>query len=618
MPRTGRRRSLTIAAAVLATLAAPAAAQAATYTVKTGDGPCGAPSDLACGDLAQAAAAASPNDVFNVSPGTTPYGSATFTVGGVTLVGTPSFAVSGTLTFSSNSGTASKLQKAAVAQPGAAAAVVVSGSSGLEISDSLVASTAGDGVTFAEGTANKIVRSVVITAAAPASATAAARVTSADLSTADKQLVLESTLLAGGAASLSVNTGVNGLTSQSGDVKVILRHVTAAGSTHGLVLDASKAGALAGGPNGNIIAEVVDSIIQNGTTKTIYPGVLAVPGIPPLIPPIVGVPANSVTDTYTRTLQAFDPAAVFGKNYRLRPGSPAINAGGFTAGESTTDIDGQDRSAAPTDQGFDEFVNEPPKAVIEIKTNPMRTGRPVAFDGSKSSDRETGAGGGIVRYHWEFGDGQAADTTTATTTHTYTREGDGTATLTVVDAQGLSSPAASAPIKLIDGAPPVIVITKPTANQKIHLTTRKTTTKTVTVNGVKVKRKTTTTRKNKVSFAGTAKDKSGVKGVVLVVERLSKTASSTAAKSSAATTTTPTKRCTWIDPKKGAVLRSCAKPILILAKLAKDGGWSYSFKSTLKLAPGLYRITVVGQDNAGASGNSAPTKDAIHRFRLVK
>ena len=42
MPRTGRRRSLTTAAALLAMLAAPAAAQAATYTVKAGDGPCGA------------------------------------------------------------------------------------------------------------------------------------------------------------------------------------------------------------------------------------------------------------------------------------------------------------------------------------------------------------------------------------------------------------------------------------------------------------------------------------------------------------------------------------------------------------------------------------------------
>ena len=56
MPRTGRR-SLSIAAVVIATLAAPAAAQATSYTVKPNDGPCSA-TDTACGSLAFAAAAA--------------------------------------------------------------------------------------------------------------------------------------------------------------------------------------------------------------------------------------------------------------------------------------------------------------------------------------------------------------------------------------------------------------------------------------------------------------------------------------------------------------------------------------------------------------------------------
>ncbi|MEA2139135.1 MAG: hypothetical protein QOG56_2285 [Solirubrobacteraceae bacterium] len=624
MPPTGRRRSLTVAVAVLAALAAPAAAQAATYTVNAGDGPCGAPADLACGGLDDAATAAAPNDVFNVAPGKAPYGSAHFTVGGVTITGSPNFVVNGTLTFS-GAGSVSKLQKAIVGQPnGVAPAVVVNGSAGLEISDSGIASTNDDGVVFSESDANKIVRTVVGTTGPQSSAV---KITSSDTSASAKKLVAESSLFTGGLASLSVITGASAPVTSAGSVAVTLRHVTAADSTHGLVLDSSHAAPLIGGPFGNITLDATDSIIQNGRSRTVFPGLLALLTII--------APANTITDTYTRTLgvaadgttQAFDPAAVFARpdtnNFRLRPGSPAIDAAGFVTDESTTDFEGDPRPGPTTDQGFDEYVNAPPTAVIEVATNPQRTGRPVAFDASKSSDREAGAGGGIVRYHWEFGDGQVADTTTPTTAHTYAGEGDTSAKLTVFDAQGAASAVASVPLKLIDGTPPVIIITTPGANQKIKLTTKKTTSKTVLVKGKKVKRKTTTSKPTKIVFAGAAKDKSGVKGVVITVERIKKTATpaktsakKTSAKSSAATA--PAKRCAWLDPKKGVVLRSCAKPVLILAKLAANGIWTYKLKSTLKLSPGIYRITAAGQDGAGASGNSASAKDAIHRFTLVK
>jgi hypothetical protein len=204
-------------------------------------------------------------------------------------------------------------------------------------------------------------------------------------------------------------------------------------------------------------------------------------------------------------------------------------------------------------------------------------------------------------------------------------------TLTVADAQGALSAPVTAMVNLVDGAPPAVVITKPFANQKIKLTTVTTRTKTTTVtkNGkkVKVKKKTRTSKKTKIGFAGTAKDKSGVKGVVITIERISKTVSApkkkkttttkskTAAKSSQAT---PAKRCNWLDPARGVVTRSCTKPVLILAKLAKDGTWTYALKSTLKLSAGAYRIIAAGQDSAGATGNSAPVGDAIHRFTLVK
>ena len=157
MPRTGRRRSLTTAAVALVMLAAPAAAQAATYTVKAGDGPCGA-GDLACGELANAASAAAPGDVFNVSPGT--YGSATFTVGGVTIAGTAAgVAVNGLLTFSGATGGVSKLSSVVISpQTGNGHGVSVTGVAGLQLADSIILSPNGDGAQFHEG-ANKIVRS---------------------------------------------------------------------------------------------------------------------------------------------------------------------------------------------------------------------------------------------------------------------------------------------------------------------------------------------------------------------------------------------------------------------------------------------------------------------------
>src|SRR5688572_527201 len=104
-----RRRTLTVVATTLLALAVPAAAHAATYTVKTGDGICGG-GDLACGGLAEAAAAAVAGDVFNVATGT--YFAAKFTTN-VEIKGDLGFTVDGTLEFSG--GGVSKLSKVAVA-----------------------------------------------------------------------------------------------------------------------------------------------------------------------------------------------------------------------------------------------------------------------------------------------------------------------------------------------------------------------------------------------------------------------------------------------------------------------------------------------------------------------
>src|SRR4051794_15427068 len=155
MSRLSRRSSIPAAAAV-AVLAAPAAAHAATYTVKAGDGACGA-GDLACGGLVEAAAAATSGDVFNVAAGT--YPAANFTTD-VTVKGDLGFVVDGTLQFSG--GGVSKLSKVAVATgAGIAPAIYVSGGGGLELSDGVVVSRDGFGMFITHGGGNKIVRSVV-------------------------------------------------------------------------------------------------------------------------------------------------------------------------------------------------------------------------------------------------------------------------------------------------------------------------------------------------------------------------------------------------------------------------------------------------------------------------
>jgi len=523
MPRTGRRRSLTIAAALAASLAVPAIAHAETFTVtgKAADSPCTA--DLVCGTLADAAATAQSGDVFNVAPAV--YEDATFTVGGITIAGAPNFAVNGTLTFSANSGGVSKLQKAAINQAtGIQPGVVVSGTAGLEISDSAIRSANDDGVQIREGTTNKIVRSVIATTG---QATAAVHVTSADTSAAPKALTMDSSFATGGVAGVSAETGDGGPLSGAGPITVDLRHVTAAGSTRGLLLDASQAISLTG--VGNITSTVTDSILQNGKLSNFYPGLL-------------GFGLNSVTETYTRTLMdPFDSNVVFAKpasgNYRLRAGSPAINAGGVTAGESTTDIDGNDRSTAPTDQGGDEFTaaSAPPGLV---PVTPPGTG---------------------------------------------------------------------------DGIAPEVVITRPRAGQKIKLVKRTTRTNKTT------KKKTTTSKRTKIRVSGTSKDASGMRAVVLTIEKTSTTVSKPrTSASSAAATTTATKKCKFLNATKGIVLKRCTSPVLLAAKLATDGTWTFSVKSTIKLGPGKYRVTAVGLDKSGKAGNSAKRSDAIRTFTLTK
>lgn len=583
LPHLGRRRWSIVAAAALAVLAAPAAAHAATYTVAAGSGPCGAPADLACGSLPEAAAVAAAGDAFNVAPGT--YDAATFAAAGVTITGAPGVAINGTMTFSGDApGPPSKLEKVAISQAtGDAPGIYVSGTAGLQLLDSAVVSANGDGIIITGGAGNTIIRTLVITGG---QVTSAVRVTSTD-GTPPKGLLLESSMLTGGGAGLSANTVSNALQAAAGDVSITARHLTAAGSTNGISLDSSNAASLLGAPRGNIVADVSDSIALNNKTKRF-------PGAPP----------NLAVINATRTVQSADPNTIFadaaGRNFRLRPGSAAIDAGGFTPGESTTDIDGDPRPGPTTDLGADEFANAAPVASVVVRTAKPREGQPTLLDGSGSTDREAKYGGGIVQYRWNFGDGTSDTTTTPTVLHTYKGEGAAAAQLVVVDRQGAVSAPAAARVVVGDGVPPEATITRPFANQRIRLITRRT--RTVTKNGVK--RKVTTTRKTKLAFGGVARDKSGVAAVVVTLEKLGGRSRG---------------QCTWFDAEKGLLKKSCSHPVPLKAKLQSGGAWTYGISTKVKQpSPGLYRVSVYATDGSGAFGNSASASDSVVRFRLTK
>jgi hypothetical protein len=568
-----RRLALTaLAAASIA--AAPAAAHAATYTVAAGNGACGGV-DLACGTLADAATAAAPGDVFQVAPGE--YGPASFTTAGITVIGTaPGVTIRGALTFT-GSGAPAVLQRVTVIRTfGAEAAVTGNGVNGLEVRDSLVIGAIGNGIQFNNGTANKVTRSTVFTAAPSGHAI---HVASPDDSPSGKALTVDSTIVAGGTAGIAIVTGTGGLNSSAGGVSLTARHVTAPASTDGILLDSSAARGLLSGV-GNITATVADSIVLNGLVAKNYPGLAG-----------IGLGANTATFTsVTRTRETGTPASLFVNpglfNFHLRDGSPAIDQGGFTGGESATDVDGDARPGPVTDQGADEFTNHAPVAALAASPTSVRAGGTVTFSAAGSVDPDLSP---ITGYAFSFGDGTTATSTSPNINHTYTREGTFNAVAVVVDSRGAVS-AASAPvqIRVTDGTLPTVVLSRPLSGQLIRLT--RTVRRRVRRGG-----RTRTVRRtvrNRITFTGTAGDNSGVRRVQIRL-RLTARARRRARSSQSGT-------CAWLDPRRGLSHRRCSRPIEITARL-RDGNWTYTVPSRAarRLPAGTYRISATATDNAG-------------------
>jgi hypothetical protein len=596
-----RPRALAVCGALVAALAAPAAAQATTFTVAAGGGSCGG-SDTACESLVAAAAVAGSGDTVQVAPGV--YDEApTFTAPGVTITGSttaPGVVITGTVSFTGGGATPSVLERVIVAPSAATSpAVGVSGSAGVAVRDAFLISAGGSGMAISSGAGNEITRSTVVSGA-PAGAAVDVQSGGAPVA-----LVLSSSILSGGASGngLSVRTGVGTLLPGSaGAATITARHVTIAGSANGIALDASAAVGLLSAPAGSITATVTDSIVHGATPRSVNAGI-----------PLVAAP-NTATLSLTRTDQTTPDAQLFvspaRRNFHLRADAPVIDKGQVTPGDSATDVDGQPReNGAASDLGADEFVNGTPTASFVVAT-PARSSQATTFDASTSTDREGAFGGGISQYRWNFGDGTTETTTTPTVNHVYKGEGAVAVQLVVVDRQGGSSPPATVGVRITDGTPPSVVITTPRPNRTFGLIT--TSTKTVTKGGVK--RKVTTRERLRIGFGGRAKDPSGVAAVYVTVQRLAKgTTAPKGAKASAATK--KPKDCVWLDSKRGLIVRSCNKPILLKARV-RDGKWAYIVGSKIRLGAGTYRVSAYGTDGAGSFGNSAGKARRVVRFTL--
>lgn len=423
------KRSL--AAAVLALLCAPAAAQADTTTVDpTSTATCARGGT--CATISAAENVSQANDTIDVKAGVYAE-NVTTNVAGLKITGTPGYAIAG-----AGSGTTPSLS--------------VTGGD-LTLSDATVVSFTGPAISVSAGAANRIQRSTVFGAGDA--------VTLAASGMGERRLTIDSSILASsGGKAVKATTAM-----LSGDAFLTLNHVTAAAG--GIALEGGQ------GPltPGDITAAINASIIRGDSTAAGFAGT----------PPLVA--ANAVTATYVNSdapkmtvsgpatstgepASTFPDAQVFAEKSRLKATSPAIDKGGaLISGESATDIDGDPRVAgSASDIGADEYVNKAPALTLAVAkgAGDVVTATGTATDANGKSD--------VTRYDVTWGDGTPAETNaTGVFSHTYAASGTYEVTMTATDAGGLASAAAKQSVTVADTTPPRAEITSPKAAASVAL-----------------------------------------------------------------------------------------------------------------------------------------------------
>ncbi|HVF78305.1 MAG TPA: choice-of-anchor Q domain-containing protein [Solirubrobacteraceae bacterium] len=320
------RRRLAITVVAAAFLAVPgAAAQAASYTVRSGGGICGG-GDIACGSVSAAAKAMRAGDDLTISPGRYQE-SPRFEAPELLIRGSkiaPGVVIEGTVTFAATNGGASVLEKLVVRTSAAGAgAVLVTGLSGVSLRDASLFSADGNALTITAATESAVTRSRLLAGAAAVAIGGGA-------------LRLDSSILSGGAGAGGIGIAILAVPQEELvlPLSVVARHVTIAGAPIAIAMTGS------GDPAPS--AKVSDSIVLGAAEPAV---------------------------AFTRTDRESDPAALFvnpqTRNFRLRSGSPALDRGQTTPGESSTDIDGQPRTLGKaSDLGADELDTVAPRVTI--------------------------------------------------------------------------------------------------------------------------------------------------------------------------------------------------------------------------------------------------------------
>jgi hypothetical protein len=534
--------------AVLAALAVPAAASATTYTVNPGEKIQDAVDKAAAGDTIVIKAG-----TYNESVSVTKAG-LTFTGEPGAVVLSPSSATGSTPTFSfsATAGNPDAIGGLVIANEVTTGPAVAAPTVGLALTDSTVLGAKGDGVDFGGSAKDLVQRSSLISFAASGASTTIGTGGSAETLTIDSSVLVGKQALAAAYATPA--------TAAAPGITIAARHVTAIGNT---IADASAAQLPLGASP--IAITYLDSIVRGKLTQTDSPG-----GVKGTI--AADKARNSVADTAADAATLFANPAKF--NFHLRADAPVIGKGQVTSGESTTDIDGQPRSTGSvSDYGADEFVDRVPKAAVSASAATVRQNAPLTFDASKSTDPDVGDS--IASYRWDFGDGQTATTSTPTTTHSFADKGSVTVKVVVVDKEGQASDAASVPVTVIDGVPPVLKISSPFKNQKVTAYNRK-------------------HRRVSVQFFGTATDDTAMGRVVLALRPVTKSGG----------------KCRWFDGKSKLVKADCAAPTVFAASLT-GSRWIFSLPRRAKLPTGLYYLYAGPVD---ASGLAGPV--TIVKFRL--
>lgn len=154
-----------------------------------------------------------------------------------------------------------------------------------------------------------------------------------------------------------------------------------------------------------------------------------------------------------------------GSNVKAGEGEPhpGTSKAGQSIGRDSEETDTNDNKTdfhvfdVPTPGAKNEYTNKPPIAQI-ICPSSAKVGEMVVFDGSKSSDPD----GKIVKYDFDFGDGDKKSGADSSVTHAYNSSASYIVTLTVTDDKGATGKTSCGiMIETPENKPPTAVISCP-------------------------------------------------------------------------------------------------------------------------------------------------------------